>query len=152
MKFTFVYIAALATLALPSCQEKPCNSYGIAGIQVETTDNSNIPDSTMRVVRFQKDGGFSKPIDSFERPISNYPSNFFLVRFNEVSATDYNFDCVCKMYPSGKTFAISHIYHENGKGKPGLSCVNAVHYTLNNTNEKVMGYLGMDGFVLGIKY
>ena len=146
-----IFILALFVLVTVSCKRRTCTTYGIQGVSVVAASGTNLTDTIIKVVRYPKNSSFQNPVDSFQKFYEYYPGNTLTVIFDTSSFANYDYDLVCTLYPSGKTFQINKITHENGKSdKPGLSCVNPVHYFVNGEENVIQGYLGMQGFVLNV--
>jgi len=149
--FRYLLILSLFALAAVSCKRRACISYGVQGISISSPGGGNIPDTAVKVVRFLKNG--SVPVDSFQQHYDYYPVNTLMVLFDTSSFANYDYDMICTLYPSGKTFQVTNLTHENGKSdKPGFSCVNPVHYSVNGQATSMPGYRGMQGFVLNVDY
>lgn len=147
MKYFLLFVTSLAILT--SCEKKPCETYGIAGITMNASNNK-LHDTLLIVKRFKKDSNFQEPLDS----VSAGAANYMVVVFDSSKkvAENYQFDYLCKVIPSGNTFKISNIYHDDEKGSAGLSCVNKLHYSINGKNVEQKGYYTMHGYTIDLAY
>ena len=146
-------ILVLFVLVTVSCKRRACISYGVQGVSVSTGTGSTLTDTVLKVVRYPKNGSFQNAIDSFEQHYEYSPVSSLTVLFDTSSFANYDYDLLCTVYPSGRTYRITNITHENGKSdKPGFSCVNPVHYFVNGTENVMPGYMGMQGFALNVAY
>ena len=143
-------MAVAALLLMASCRSKPCSNAGALGLSVTSASGSFIADSTLKVVRYDKITGAA--LDSFFRPKSDYPSNYFSVLFDTVSGPDYPFTLRATLYPSGKTYNITNIHHADDRARPGFSCVNAIIYSVDGQEQRIPGYLGMQGYIIDVAY
>lgn len=147
MKHLLLLVTGIILLA--SCDEKPCETFGIMGVTMTATNNK-LHDTLLTVKRYKKGSNFLEPIDSASAGLNKYMTVVFDSSMKV--AENYNYDCLCKVMPSGTTFKISDIYHGNEKGKPGLTCVNTLHYNINGKPIEQKGYYTMHGYMMDLAY
>ncbi len=151
--YRYLLLLSLIAISTLSCKRRACISYGVQGILVSASSSVTLTDTMMKVVRYPKNGSFQNPVDSFQQGYDYQPVGSMTVQFAASSFSNYDYDLLCTVYPSGKTYQVTKITHEDGKSdKPGFSCVNPVHYFVNGTETVMPGYIGMQGFVLNITY
>jgi hypothetical protein len=138
-------------LVVSSCQRKKCITYGVGGFEL-IKNTGTTTDSSVTIYQYNKNTSFTGVLDTYRiiRAFEPQQSAFLGMPWGNLQNGAYDYKLV--FHPSGHTLRISNIYAENNTGNGSMSCVNPVHYTVNDTLNTVPGYLGMDAFYLPIAY
>lgn len=145
----------IIVVVLTACNGKPCLTYGVEGLTIKSATDVELADTALKVVRYKQNSSFQVPVDSFRNGNGGYATSYLMILFDTSTKApvDYEYDFLCTLYPSGKTYKVTNVIPESGRGKYGLTCVNPVHYTVNgNTAKTQNGYMGMEGFILEVPY
>ncbi len=146
MKLFLSALFALIMIAGHSSCKKSCRTWGISGVSIWS--NGSIPDTGAIVVQFQKSGDFANVEDTFyNMPVSVVAApNHIDVGFPVTSADQYlpyNYDWIIILLPSGKTYRIKNISHENKQiaelsigmgGRDDAPCTNRTDFVMNDVS------------------
>ncbi|MCD6010602.1 MAG: hypothetical protein K0Q79_464 [Flavipsychrobacter sp.] len=144
MKLFLSALFALVVFAGHSSCKKSCHTWGITGVSINRS--SSIPDNGAIVVQYEKSGDFATVVDAFyNMPTSGLTGpDRINVSFPVTSADSYmpyNYDWIVILLPSGRTYKIRNISHDNkqiaefsiGMGsKNGYPCTNRTDYVMND--------------------
>lgn len=151
MRNLWIIPAVLLLLTAASCKRKRCLTYGVGGLELKNT-SVTVTDTAIILIQYNKNSGFSRWVDSNRYILQILPqqSMFFTLPWGNLQNGAYDYKLVFE--PSGRTLRIGNIFAEDNTGNNGMSCVNPVHYTVNDTLNTVPGYLGMESFYLPVNY
>ena len=152
-----ILLVSFVILFITSCKTVVCTTTPIMALSVTTSDSSvHISDTLMKLVSYPKNGLFQDPVDSVSRSFTYYPTtNILFYHFDTGFTINYDYDLLCTLYPSGKTFKVTRITHaqstvqdDNFICKKLVRCTNVIYYYVNG---KEMNTSGLEG-TLNIDY
>lgn len=156
MKQVLPALFGLILLAGQSSCKKSCHTPGITGVSIWSASGT-IMDTSAIVVKYLKTGDFNSVEDTFY----NMPVNMFAapshidVGFPVTSADAhlaYNYDWMVILLPSGNTYRIKNISHDNRQiaelsigmgGRNDATCTNRIAFVVND-----VPLTSQDGYVV----
>lgn len=144
-------LSIIPLLATTSCKRHNCVTYGVGGLDIKKT-RSAITDSGLVIYRYEKNSGFASVLDSMMLTRTLAAGDEFFMPFPYSDQVNGQYDYKLVFWPSNAAVRIGNMNAENGSSANGTTCVNPVHFTINDSECVTQGYLGMQSFYLPVEY